>query len=81
LGPVIKGSLWETTALPEIRVQARDLAEHLLGILVHEAVNPEPVADSTTLWKSPFRGLAAVSAGLTRGWNRCRDTRLLRRTH
>jgi uncharacterized NAD(P)/FAD-binding protein YdhS len=49
LGPVIKGSLWETTALPEIRVQARDLAEHLLGILVQEPVNPEPVADSTTL--------------------------------
>jgi len=31
LGPVRKGCLWETTAVPEIRVQAAQLAEHLLN--------------------------------------------------
>jgi uncharacterized NAD(P)/FAD-binding protein YdhS len=41
LGPVIKGSLWETTALPEIRIQARDLAGHLLSALVNRRVNPD----------------------------------------
>ncbi len=30
IGPVRKGCLWETTAVPEIRVQASQLAEHLL---------------------------------------------------
>lgn len=30
LGPLRKGTLWETTAVPEIRTQARDLANHLL---------------------------------------------------
>jgi uncharacterized NAD(P)/FAD-binding protein YdhS len=43
LGPMIKGSLWETTALPEIRVQARDLAAHLLSALVHDRANSGPV--------------------------------------
>ena len=30
IGPVLRGSLWETTAVPELRVQAMRLAEHLL---------------------------------------------------
>lgn len=30
LGPVCKGTLWETTAVPEIRVQAQQLARYLL---------------------------------------------------
>ncbi|GMU04738.1 FAD/NAD(P)-binding protein [Corallococcus caeni] len=30
LGPPRRGDLWETTAVPEIRSQARDLADHLL---------------------------------------------------
>jgi uncharacterized NAD(P)/FAD-binding protein YdhS len=30
LGPTLRGALWETTAVPEIRVQARALAERLL---------------------------------------------------
>jgi uncharacterized NAD(P)/FAD-binding protein YdhS len=34
LGPSIKGSLWETTALPEIRTQARDLATSLVNAVV-----------------------------------------------
>lgn len=32
LGPLLKEQLWETTAVRELRVQARDLARHLLGI-------------------------------------------------
>lgn len=31
LGTALKGTLWETTAIPEIRTQARQLAEHLLA--------------------------------------------------
>jgi uncharacterized NAD(P)/FAD-binding protein YdhS len=31
LGTALKGTLWETTAIPEIRTQARDLAERLLA--------------------------------------------------
>ncbi|QEH38220.1 FAD dependent oxidoreductase [Aquisphaera giovannonii] len=31
IGPLLKEGLWETTAVRELRVQARDLAEHLLG--------------------------------------------------
>ncbi len=31
LGPARKGSLWETTAVPEIRRQVAELAEHLLA--------------------------------------------------
>jgi uncharacterized NAD(P)/FAD-binding protein YdhS len=31
LGPARKGSLWETTAVPELRVQARELAARLLA--------------------------------------------------
>jgi len=40
LGPLIKGSLWETTATPEIRVQARDLAVHLLRAVAEGAAAP-----------------------------------------
>ena len=32
IGPPRKGCLWETTAVPEIRTQAAQLAEHLLYI-------------------------------------------------
>jgi len=31
LGTALKGVLWESTAIPEIRVQARDLAEKLIS--------------------------------------------------
>jgi uncharacterized NAD(P)/FAD-binding protein YdhS len=33
LGPPRRGELWETTAIPEIRGQARELADHLLARL------------------------------------------------
>jgi uncharacterized NAD(P)/FAD-binding protein YdhS len=32
LGTALKGILWESTAIPEIRVQARDLALKLLAV-------------------------------------------------
>ncbi|WP_426757000.1 FAD/NAD(P)-binding protein [Myxococcus sp. Y35] len=46
LGPPRRGELWETTAVPEIRSQARDLAWHLLQRLAsararHPPVEPE----------------------------------------
>lgn len=49
LGPPRKGTLWETTAVPEIRVQARQLAERLLISLHRHAAArvrepAEPVA-------------------------------------
>jgi uncharacterized NAD(P)/FAD-binding protein YdhS len=48
LGPPRRGDLWETTAVPEIRAQARDLADLLLrrlGVsrtLIPEAAPPAP---------------------------------------
>lgn len=35
LGPLLKGVLWESTAVPEIRIQARALAERLLTAVVN----------------------------------------------
>jgi uncharacterized NAD(P)/FAD-binding protein YdhS len=35
IGPVKKGGLWETTAVPEIRKQASDLAEHVAHLLAY----------------------------------------------
>jgi uncharacterized NAD(P)/FAD-binding protein YdhS len=32
MGPLLKGSLWETTAVPEIRMQAQVLADQLLAL-------------------------------------------------
>lgn len=33
IGPVRKGSLWETTAVPELRQQASSLAEHIVRVM------------------------------------------------
>ena len=38
VGPTRKGSLWETTAVPEIRKQAADLAEHVGGTLASRSL-------------------------------------------
>jgi uncharacterized NAD(P)/FAD-binding protein YdhS len=35
IGPILKGELWETTAVRELRAQAADLASHLASILEH----------------------------------------------
>jgi uncharacterized NAD(P)/FAD-binding protein YdhS len=37
IGPVKKGGLWETTAVPEIRKQAADLAEHIVHLLAYRS--------------------------------------------
>lgn len=44
LGPLRKGTLWETTAVPEIRVQAADLALHLAASEVKISVASEETA-------------------------------------
>lgn len=36
IGPVRKGKLWETTAVPELRQQASNLAEHIVRIMSAE---------------------------------------------
>ena len=38
IGPLRKGNLWETTAVPEIRVQASQLALHLVSSLERQSV-------------------------------------------
>jgi len=37
IGPMLKGSLWETTAVPELRIQALRVAEAMLAFLEGEA--------------------------------------------
>ncbi len=37
IGPTRKGQLWETTAVPEIRQRAKQLAEHLVRVLQRKA--------------------------------------------
>jgi uncharacterized NAD(P)/FAD-binding protein YdhS len=41
IGPTRKGQLWETTAVPEIRLQAEQLAEHLVGTLETDSQEDE----------------------------------------
>jgi len=46
LGPARKGQLWETTAVPEIRVQAQALAHRLLSLIgVDAKAAPKPVQE------------------------------------
>jgi uncharacterized NAD(P)/FAD-binding protein YdhS len=54
LGPARKGSLWETTAVPEIRVQASDLAELLAGRLQPHATAARAGAGRATAAPTPL---------------------------
>lgn len=45
LGPPRKGCLWETTAVPEIRAQAAELAEGLLRSLAFAGGTPGFTSD------------------------------------
>jgi hydroxyacylglutathione hydrolase len=45
LGPLRKGNLWETTAVPEIRAQAADLALHLAASAQREIQLQQPLGD------------------------------------
>lgn len=60
LGPARKGSLWETTAVPEIRRQAAELADHLLAA----RARGESAALELTL--KTARDSAVLDAGLPR---------------
>ena len=44
LGPILKGQLWETTAVRELRVQAHELARHLITLTAES----RPVARADT---------------------------------
>ena len=44
LGPMLKGSLWETTAVPELRIQALRVAETILASL-EGAASPDWFAE------------------------------------
>jgi uncharacterized NAD(P)/FAD-binding protein YdhS len=46
LGPILKGQLWETTAVRELRVQAHDLARHLLALPAAAQGQPATRADA-----------------------------------
>ncbi|HLZ17408.1 MAG TPA: hypothetical protein VKQ08_10225, partial [Cyclobacteriaceae bacterium] len=43
LGPLLRGTLWETIAVPELRAQARRTAETLLNHPIAHAETPPPV--------------------------------------
>ncbi len=45
LGPILKGQLWETTAVRELRVQAHELARHLIKLTAQS----RPVARAETV--------------------------------
>jgi uncharacterized NAD(P)/FAD-binding protein YdhS len=46
IGPTRKGCLWETTTVPEIRVQAAKLAQHLADVLGHSSARRRDVLKS-----------------------------------
>lgn len=43
LGPTLKGKLWETTAVPELRIQADRLAKTLLSVLFDDTPVRQPL--------------------------------------
>jgi len=46
IGPLRKGGLWETTAVPELRQQAYSLAEHIVRVISEESCAEEQPTDS-----------------------------------
>src|SRR5215469_2160396 len=67
IGPVRKGNLWETTAVPEIRVQAAQLARLLADSLKDRQTHPESAlrdAGSDQRFSSAGRPLLSVDQGL-----------------
>ncbi len=45
LGPLLRGALWESTAVPELRSQARSVAETLLDQPPHGKKEPTPLVE------------------------------------
>lgn len=44
IGTARKGTLWETTAIPELRVQAQALAQ----VLIHSTIGKENIGEENT---------------------------------
>jgi tetratricopeptide (TPR) repeat protein len=71
LAALRKGSLWESTAMPEIRAQAAELARCLVGETRHEPVRPTdqyglPLstnAEAADLWRQALDRIRRVQAG------------------
>ena len=57
VGPVTKGVFWESTAVPDIRVQCENLAAHILG----KVRRSHRIAGSTPYWDS-YPGIFALTA-------------------
>jgi uncharacterized NAD(P)/FAD-binding protein YdhS len=47
IGPLRKGSLWESIAVPELRGQASQMAEHLVGRLLPHTRTIDRIAPET----------------------------------
>lgn len=70
LGPTLRGRRYETTAIPEIRTQAAELATHLIGTLTVSASSrerPDHREDSTEVFgirhgQAPHRPQSAATA-------------------
>ncbi len=45
LGPLLRGVLWESTAVPELRIQARSVAETVLDQEPHREKGPTPLVE------------------------------------
>jgi hypothetical protein len=57
IGSIRKGSLWESIAVPELRTQASQLAEYLVGVL------PPPLRNIDTVVAEPA-GLDLATAAV-----------------
>ncbi|HWL07387.1 MAG TPA: FAD/NAD(P)-binding protein [Planctomicrobium sp.] len=49
IGPLLKGTLWETTAVPELRVQAFNVAQILAGSSCHSSIQISPQSISEAI--------------------------------
>lgn len=63
IGPVRKGSLWETIAVPELRVQVSELANTLLTAC--EMAHPAPKADAKSVRPASIAAIARQGGGST----------------
>jgi uncharacterized NAD(P)/FAD-binding protein YdhS len=65
IGPVRKGGLWETIAVPELRVQVSELSRLLLTVRKVEQQKPEE--DSQTSLPGPIGALHRRPEGTMQG--------------
>ena len=64
IGPARKGLLWETTAVPELRNQASELAENLAGAAVAHTrdMQDELLSRLLSIWQSPSESRPPMTA-------------------